>query len=232
MFSTAKRKIALALILVPVLSAAVLYLLLQLKLDGFERDMRIYLTDRGVAESEIVGIEAKRSMLPTYPVYVRFDHDQNRAYVFKPDEEQPGNFILLESRIPPQLVDREAQNAEYAAFLEAYGFTDVKRLGMTDSSVLAENAAASKLLQSYRSAPEADSAALYGQRVNTYKFSVDHPQLRKQLNLQDQDQIDAYLMKVGDLVRGGYVEVREAQATEQTPPKNKRYTLRGDAAES
>lgn len=232
MFSTVKRKVGLALILISVLLAATIYLLLQLKLNGFERDMRMYLTDRGVAESEIAGIEAKRSMLPTYPVYVRFDHDPNRAYMFKPDEERPGNFILLESRIPPQLVDREAQNAEYAAFLEAYGFTDVKRLGMTDSSVLAENADASKLLQSYRSVPEADPTALYGQRVNTYKFSVDHPQLRKQLGLDEQDQMDAYLMKVGDLVRGGYVEVREARATEQTQPKNKRYTLRGDAAES
>ncbi|MEJ8306457.1 hypothetical protein [Saccharibacillus sacchari] len=232
MFSTAKKKIALALILIPVLLVAILSLLLQLKLNGFERDMRIYLTDRGVAESEIVEIEAKRSMLPTYPVYVRFAHDPDRAYMFKPDEEAPRNFVLLESRIPPQLVDREAQNAEYSAFLEAYGFTYVKRLGMTDSSVLAENAAASKLLQAYRSVSENDSASLYGQRVHTYKFSVDHPQLRKQWGLQDQDQMEAYLMKVGDLVRGGYVEVREAQATGQKKPKYQRYTLRGDAVES
>lgn len=230
MFSTVKRKIALILILLPVLLAAALYLLLQLKLDGFERDMRLYLTDRGVAESEIVGIEAKRSMLPTYPVFVRFAHDPDRAYTFKPDEEQPGNFLLL-STTPPQLVDREAQNAEYAAFLQAYGFTDVKRLGMTDSSVLAEHAAASKLLQSYRSVSEHNPASLYGQRVNTYKFSVDHPQLRKQLGLQAQDQMDAYLMKVGDLVRGGYVEVRKAQAAGQKKSETKRYTLRGDAVE-
>jgi len=140
--------------------------------------------------------------------------------------------VLLDSRIPPQLVDREAQNAEYAAFLEAYGFTDVNKLGMTDSSLLAANAEASKLLRSYRSSAEADLASLYGQRVNTYKFSADHPQLRKQLSLQDQDRIHVYLMKVGDLVRGGYMEVREAKADRRTQPKNKRYTLRGDAAES
>lgn len=231
MFSTVKRKIALALILLPVLLAAFLYLLLQLKLNGFERDTRLYLADRGVAESEIVEIEVKRSMLPTYAVFVRFAHDPDRAYTFKPDEEQPGNFVLL-STAPPQLVDREAQNTEYTAFLEAHGFTDVKRLGMTDSSVLAENAAASKLLQSYRSVSESDPASLYGQRVDTYKFSVDHPQLRKRLGLRDRDRLDAYLMKVGDVVRGGYVEVREVPAAGQTKPEPRRYTLRGDAAES
>jgi len=81
-FSAVKRKVLLAFILL----AAALYVLLQFKLNGFERDMRLYLVDRGVAESEIVGIEAKRSMLPTYPVFVRFAHDPDRVYTFKPDE--------------------------------------------------------------------------------------------------------------------------------------------------
>jgi len=225
-----KKKFWLILIGVVATAVAVSYTALMFKLHGFERDMRLYLIAQGVDESEILSIEAKRSMLPTYPVSVVFEHDPERSYMFKPDETEKGQFVLLDSRIPPQLVDREAQNAEYAAYLEAYGFTDAKRLGMTDSSVLAEGEKAAELLRTSRGESETDMSALNGQRVNTYKFSVDHPELREQLSLSEKDKIDAYLIKIGTLVRGGYVEVRRSSSDGQNHTQPERYTLRGEPA--
>lgn len=101
-----KWRLPILLLAATLLTAAVWYFSLQMKLRDFERDMHVYLIEQGVAESEIVGIEAKRSMLPTYPVFVRFVHDPERVYTFAADEAGQGSFRLLDSRIPPQLVDR------------------------------------------------------------------------------------------------------------------------------
>ncbi|GGN98614.1 hypothetical protein [Saccharibacillus kuerlensis] len=209
------------------LTATTLFIALQFKLHGLERDMRIYLIEQGVAEKEILHIEARRSKLPTYPVLVTLSHRPDQPYMFKPDEEKRGEFVLIGSALPPQLIDREAQTKRYIAYLQARGFTDIKHLGTTDSALMEKGEAVWELAQQYWTVPEANPQSFEGQRAYTYKFNVEHPTIRESLGLHAEDRLNAYLTLIGDQVRMGYFNVQYVAAEDRKQHKEIFYTLQG-----
>ncbi|OWR33141.1 hypothetical protein CDO73_01155 [Saccharibacillus sp. O23] len=209
------------------------YIALQLKLKGFERDMRVYLLERGVADEEIVSIEAHWSHLPTYPVIVKLSQEPQRGYLFKPDEQRKGHFVLIDSR-PPQMLytddplEPKRSLMRDTAYLEAYGFADIQPVQDPDSYVLTADTAPSAPYRDYWAAQNVDPALLYNQTIHTYQYAADHPDIRRKLGLKPDDKLWAYVIVAGDLARGGYLTVETASGERNVGGV---YSLKGETAD-
>ncbi|OWA34262.1 hypothetical protein B9G55_18250 [Saccharibacillus sp. O16] len=213
--------------------AAVAYTSLQLRLRGFERDMRAYLLERGVTEQEIVSVKASLSSLPTYPVIVKLSQEPERGYLFTPDSRHQGNFLLIDD-LPPQLpytddpLEPERPAMRDKAYLEAYGFSNIQPFQDLGSYILTAEKAAESPYREYWALQKVDPSLYYGQAVHTHQYVVEHPGIRKKLGLSADTTLYACVMVVGDLARGGYLHSGTVSGER---PTGSGYSLRGETIE-
>lgn len=208
----------------------VAYTSLQLRLRGFERDMRAYLLERGVAEQEIVSVKASLSSLPTYPVIVKLSQEPERGHLFKPDSTRKGNFLLIDD-LPPQLPytddpsEPERPAMRDTAYLEAYGFSEIRPFQDLGSYILTAEKAAESPFRDYWALQKVDPSLYYGQAVHTHQYVVEHPGIRQKLGLPADATLYACVMVVGDLARGGYLNSETASGER---PTGIGYSLKGE----
>ncbi|TKH41897.1 DUF3139 domain-containing protein [Paenibacillus terrae] len=78
-----KKKIWITLLILIILVSGGSFLALQIKLNSLEQGLKSYLiNEKGYSESDILSIKASLSLMPKYPVTVKFTDDPNTEYIF------------------------------------------------------------------------------------------------------------------------------------------------------
>jgi len=79
-----------------------IYAALQYKYNTLEKSMKEYLiTVEGYSESDLVSIKAKLSLMPKFPVYVRFADDPDTSYIFT--DRDASDWKQLDPKEPQRL---------------------------------------------------------------------------------------------------------------------------------